>query len=167
MFEISRVDYTVKPAYVVTSIKGSPALCSHIFWTPWIEIQCKWTCIKGSPVLSSQFSGFPWWPLKTGLTVLCFCKYWFALFKMYEYTSIFFFIFSKWDNFNGFLFPFLGQEPLLNRDLQGREINTVDSRYLEVEGTRWNTSRYPYFNISDVHNWGKYQTNNQISQMNM
>ena len=44
---------------------------------------------------------------------------------------------------------------------------TVDSRYLEVEGTLWSTSRYPYFNISDLQNWGKYQTNNQISQMNM
>ena len=43
-------------------------------------------------------------------------------------------------------------------------LNTVDSRYLEVEGTCWNTSRYPYFDISDVQNWGKYQTNNQISQ---
>ena len=40
-------------------------------------------------------------------------------------------------------------------------LTTVDSRYLEVEGTRWNTSRYPYFDISDVQNWGKYQTNNQ------
>ena len=46
-------------------------------------------------------------------------------------------------------------------------VGTVDSRYLEVVGTRWNTSRYPYFDISDVQNWGKYQTNNQISQMNM
>ena len=26
--------------------------------------------------------------------------------------------------------------------------STVDSRYLEVEGTLWNTSRYPYFDIS-------------------
>ena len=52
--------YTVKPAYVVTSIKGSPALSSHIFWVPWSQIQCQWTCIKGSPVLSSQLSGFPW-----------------------------------------------------------------------------------------------------------
>ena len=51
---------TVKPAYVVTSIKGSPALSSHIFWVPWTQINCRWTCIKGSPVLSSQFSGFPW-----------------------------------------------------------------------------------------------------------
>ena len=44
---------------------------------------------------------------------------------------------------------------------------TVDSRYLEVEGTLWNTARYPYFDISDVQNWEKYQSNNQISQMNM
>ena len=44
---------------------------------------------------------------------------------------------------------------------------TVDSRYLEVEVTFWNTSRYPYFDISDLQNWGKYQLNNQISQMNM
>ena len=44
---------------------------------------------------------------------------------------------------------------------------TVDSRYLEVDGTLWNTSRYPYFDISDVQNWGKYQSNNQISQMNL
>ena len=44
---------------------------------------------------------------------------------------------------------------------------TVDSRYLEVEGTLWNTSRYPYFDISDVQNWGKYHPNNQISQMNI
>ena len=44
---------------------------------------------------------------------------------------------------------------------------TVDSRYLEVEGTLWNTSRYPYLDISDMQNWGKYQSNNQISQVNM
>ena len=30
--------------------------------------------------------------------------------------------------------------------------HTVDSRYLDVEGTRLNTSRYPYFDISDVQN---------------
>ena len=48
-----------------------------------------------------------------------------------------------------------------------QKVNTVDSRYLEVEGTLWNTSRYPYFDISDVQNWGNYQSNNQISQMNM
>ena len=28
------------------------------------------------------------------------------------------------------------------------EINTVDTRYLEFQGTVWNTSRYPYFDIS-------------------
>ena len=28
--------------------------------------------------------------------------------------------------------------------------NTVDSRYLEIEGTLKNTSRYPYFDISDL-----------------
>ena len=44
---------------------------------------------------------------------------------------------------------------------------TVDSRYLEVEGTLSNTSRYPYFDISDLQNREKYQTNNQISQLKM
>ena len=28
--------------------------------------------------------------------------------------------------------------------------NTVDSRYLEIEGTLKNSSRYPYFDISDL-----------------
>ena len=32
---------------------------------------------------------------------------------------------------------------------------TVDSRYLEFQGTLWNSSRYPYFDISDLQNWGK------------
>ena len=45
--------------------------------------------------------------------------------------------------------------------------NTADSRYLEVEETLLNTSRYPYFDISDLQNWGKYQSTIQISQMNM
>ena len=44
---------------------------------------------------------------------------------------------------------------------------TVDSHYLEVKRILWNTSRYQYFDISDLQNWGKYQSNNQISQMNM
>ena len=30
--------------------------------------------------------------------------------------------------------------------------NTVDSRYLEFQGTQWNTSRYPYLVISDLQN---------------
>ena len=45
--------------------------------------------------------------------------------------------------------------------------DTVDSRYLELEGTLWNTSKYPYFDISDFQNWGKYKSHNQIWQMNM
>ena len=32
---------------------------------------------------------------------------------------------------------------------------TVDSRYLEIQGTLLHTSRYPYFDISDLWNWGK------------
>ena len=35
------------------------------------------------------------------------------------------------------------------------QTSTVDSRYLEVQGTLWNTSRYPYLDISDLQNWGK------------
>ena len=33
--------------------------------------------------------------------------------------------------------------------------NTVDSRYLEFQGTHWNTSRYPYLDISELREWGK------------
>ena len=33
--------------------------------------------------------------------------------------------------------------------------HTVKSRYLEFQGTLWNTSRYPYLDISDLQNWGK------------
>ena len=40
-------------------------------------------------------------------------------------------------------------EPLLSEEI------TVDSRYLEFQGTVWNTSIYPYFDISDLQNWGK------------
>ena len=29
---------------------------------------------------------------------------------------------------------------------------SVDSRYLEIQGTLWNTSRYPYFDISVLQN---------------
>ena len=32
---------------------------------------------------------------------------------------------------------------------------TVDSRYLELQGTHLNTSRYPYFDISELREWGK------------
>ena len=34
---------------------------------------------------------------------------------------------------------------------------TVDSRYLEFQGTHWNTSRYQYFDISELREWGKQQ----------
>ena len=33
--------------------------------------------------------------------------------------------------------------------------NTVDSRYLEFQGTHWNTSRCPYLDISELREWGK------------
>ena len=46
-------------------------------------------------------------------------------------------------------------------------LTTVDSRYLEVEGTLWKYFEISVLHISDVQNWGKYQSNNQISQMNM
>ena len=39
-----------------------------------------------------------------------------------------------------------------NVQILWRKEYTVDSRYLEVEGTLSNTSRYPYFDISDVQN---------------
>ena len=42
--------------------------------------------------------------------------------------------------------------PELNLNKTGNvfELYTVDSRYLEIEGTHLNTSRYPYFDISDL-----------------
>ena len=42
---------------------------------------------------------------------------------------------------------------------------TVDSRYLEFQGTFWNTSRYPYFDISDLLNRGKTNSINHIEQI--
>ena len=45
---------------------------------------------------------------------------------------------------------------------------TVDSCYLEVQGTlKYFESSYPYFDISDLQNWGKNKSNNHASQMNM
>ena len=41
-------------------------------------------------------------------------------------------------------------------------LTTADSRYLEFQGTHWNTSRYPYFDISDLQNWGKTNLINHI-----
>ena len=40
--------------------------------------------------------------------------------------------------------------------------HTIGSRYLEVQGILWNTSRYPYLNISDLPKWGKNNSNNHI-----
>ena len=37
------------------------------------------------------------------------------------------------------------------------------SRHLEVRGTLWNTSRYPYLDTSDLQNW-REKSNNHISQ---
>ena len=46
--------------------------------------------------------------------------------------------------------------------------NTVDSHYLEFQGTLWKfTWRYPYLNISDLQNWGKNNSHNLISQIYM
>ena len=47
-------------------------------------------------------------------------------------------------------------------DRQPLEKYTVDSRYLEFHGTLWNSSRYPYFDISDLQNWGKTNSINHI-----
>ena len=48
------------------------------------------------------------------------------------------------------------------KSLQQENIITVDSRYLEFQGTLLNTSRYPYFDISDLQNWGKTNSINHI-----
>ena len=40
--------------------------------------------------------------------------------------------------------------------------DTVNSRYLEFQGTLWSTSRYPYLDISELQNWGKNSSNNHI-----
>ena len=44
---------------------------------------------------------------------------------------------------------------------------TVDSRYLEFQGTLWNASKNPYLDISELQNWGKNKLNNHIYQMYM
>ena len=48
----------------------------------------------------------------------------------------------------------------INRNRYYREtdistLNTVNSCYFEIQGTLWNISRCPYFDISDLRNWGK------------
>ena len=42
------------------------------------------------------------------------------------------------------------RQSLVNLRLFMTKVDTVDSRYLEIEGTIINTSRYPYFDISDL-----------------
>ena len=37
----------------------------------------------------------------------------------------------------------------------GEIINTVDSCYLEFQGTHWITSRYLYLDISELREWVK------------
>ena len=44
----------------------------------------------------------------------------------------------------------------LQSDSENTLQSTVDSRYFEVQGTLWNTSKYPYLDISDLLNWGKH-----------
>ena len=39
---------------------------------------------------------------------------------------------------------------LVLADQGNNDTCTVDSRYLEIEGTLKNSSRYPYFDISDL-----------------
>ena len=46
-------------------------------------------------------------------------------------------------------------------------LNTVDSRYLAVQMILWNTSRYPYLDISDLRIVEKNKSNSHISHMNM
>ena len=41
-------------------------------------------------------------------------------------------------------------------------LHSIDSRYLEFQRTLWNTSRYPYLDISDLQNLGKNKSNNHI-----
>ena len=42
---------------------------------------------------------------------------------------------------------------------------TVDSRYLEVQGTLSNTSWFPYLYISYLQNWGKNKSNNRLLKL--
>ena len=46
-------------------------------------------------------------------------------------------------------------KPAHQRKSQKQANNTVDPRYLEIQGTLWNTSRYPYFDKSDLRTWEK------------
>ena len=44
---------------------------------------------------------------------------------------------------------------------------TVDSNYLKVKWPSETLRDIHTFDISDLQNWGKYESNNQSSQMNM
>ena len=43
-----------------------------------------------------------------------------------------------------------------------KKTNTVNSCYFEFQGAFWNTTRYPYFKISDLQNWGETNSINNI-----
>ena len=82
------------------------------------------------------------------------------------FTSIFSVIKSRslWHYFHA---PVILPYTFTDDAIQMGETYTVDSRYLEVQGTLWNTSRYPYLDLPDLQNWGKNKPNNHISKMNM
>ena len=60
--------------------------------------------------------------------------------------------------------------PVLTGKSNNRKQNIVEKRkncssYLEVQGTLWNTSRYPYLDISDLQNWGKNKSNKVLEDI--
>ena len=61
--------------------------------------------------------------------------------------------------FPGYLHLFLIWLSLVMRN---NEKNTVDSHYLEFQGTLWNISRYQYLDIPDFQNLGKNNSNSHI-----
>ena len=52
-------------------------------------------------------------------------------------------------------FQCLGKAVLRDCGLSWENSFTIDSRYLEIQENLWKTSRYPYFDISDLRNLGK------------
>ena len=73
---------------------------------------------------------------------------------------------SQWWRYGSFRLPLhkrsCAQESKQKVTKLVSRVNTVDSRYLEFQGTVLNTSRYPYFDISDLQNWGKTNSINHI-----
>ena len=56
-------------------------------------------------------------------------------------------------SYSSFSSSFYNNNTCNNNDDDNNNNNyTVDSRYLEFQGTLRNTSRYPYFDISDLQN---------------